>query len=90
MSSIPYPQMVQNLQMQATEMGTMHESSLPAPLATSILSDLNAAPHFYQEFIRQSPITDGYGLNHASNQLVQSDNITARSMQNEAKPVEII
>lgn len=86
MSSAPYPQMVHGLQMQANEMSVIHEPTLSNPLSSSILSDLNTPPHFYQEFIRQTPITDAYAL---SKQIL-ADGAATRSIQNEPKPIEIV
>lgn len=90
MSSIPYPQMVQGLQMPATnEMGPMQETSaLANSAAPPILADLSAGPHFYQEFVRQTPLVDGFALTHTNK--LRSDNNLARSIPNESKHVEIM
>ncbi|XP_055325432.1 homeobox protein rough [Sitodiplosis mosellana] len=83
MTSMSYPQMVQGLQLQPNELGTLHDQTLMNPSNRSTASSLS---QFYHEISKQ-PTTATVDTNPSHNQFNQNDNLSVRSLSN---PIEII
>lgn len=87
MTSMSYPQMVQGLQLQSNELGTLHDQTLMNPLtASSNRTTASSLNQFYHEMSKQptAPVTN---TNPSHNQYNQNDNLSIRSISN---PIETI
>lgn len=83
MTTMSYPQMVQGIQLQTNEIGTMHDQTLmTAPTNRTSASSLS---QFYHEMSKQTTATIDTTSSH--NQFNQNDNLPIRSLSN---TIEII
>lgn len=85
MTSVSYPQMVQSLQMQSSEFGSLHDQTLLNSLASSTNRSSTSLSQFYHE-INKQPTTDT-NPSPSHNQYNQNDNLSIRSIANS---IEII
>lgn len=82
MTSMSYPQMVQGLQLQSHDIGSVHDQAHTNPSNRSSASTIS---HFYHEISKQPTVNTDATPSH--NQFNHNDNLSIRSLSN---TIEII